>query len=61
MFNKVLIYLQETRAEFRHVKWLSRRALAGFTAAVIIISLIVAAFLGAFDFLFSFAIGTFVL
>lgn len=46
-------YLKETRAELRHVNWPTRKQAAVFTALVVAVSLITAAYLGAFDYIFS--------
>jgi preprotein translocase SecE subunit len=51
-----LDYLAGVRAEMTHVKWPSNAQAVGYTALVIIISLLVAAFLGGLDFVFT--IGT---
>lgn len=45
-------YLKETRAEFKHVNWPTRKQAIGYSVAVIIISLVLAYFLGALDFVF---------
>ena len=45
-------YLKDTRAEFKHVKWPTRSQAIWYSVAVIIISIVMAYFLGAFDFLF---------
>lgn len=50
-------YIKETRAEFKHVNWPTRKQAIAYTVAVILISLIVAYFLGAFDRLFQFGLG----
>ena len=49
MFN----YLREVQAEFRHVNWPNRRQVMLYTAVVIIVTLITAAYLGALDYLFT--------
>ncbi|MBU6371042.1 MAG: preprotein translocase subunit SecE [Patescibacteria group bacterium] len=46
-------YLSETREELKQVRWPTRRQTFVFMALVIVISVVVAAYLGAFDFLFS--------
>lgn len=46
-------YLFGVRAEMTHVKWPSTKQAIGYTALVIIISLLVAAYLGGLDFLFA--------
>ncbi len=45
-------YLKETRAEFKHVKWPTQSQAIWYSVAVVIISIVTAYFLGAFDFLF---------
>ena len=45
-------YLKETRAEFKHVTWPTRSQAIWYSVAVIVISLVTAYFLGAFDFIF---------
>jgi preprotein translocase SecE subunit len=50
-------YLKETRAEFTHVNWPTRRQTIAYTIAVIVISLVVAYLLGAFDSLFQLGLG----
>jgi preprotein translocase subunit SecE len=46
-------YIKETRAELKHVSWLSRRQTLIYTGIVIGISLGVAIYLGIFDYIFS--------
>lgn len=50
---RITDYFKETRAELRHVNWPTRKQAAVFTALVVAVSLITAAYLGAFDYLFS--------
>lgn len=50
---RIADYLKETRAELRHVNWPTRKQTAVFTALVVAVSLATAAYLGAFDYLFS--------
>lgn len=45
-------YLRETKGELKHVSWPSQRQTVVFTLVVILISVVVAYFLGFFDFLF---------
>lgn len=45
-------YIKETRAEFKHVNWPTRKQAINYTVAVVLISVIVAYFLGALDFIF---------
>lgn len=46
-------YIKETRAELKHVSWPTRKQAIVFTVVVIVISLITAAYLGAFDYVFT--------
>lgn len=54
-------YLKETRAEMKHVSWPTRRQVLSYTIVVVVISIITAAFLGVFDFLFSLGLDRFIL
>ena len=45
-------HIKETRAELKHVSWPTRRQAVLYTAAVVAISLITAAYLGGFDWLY---------
>ena len=53
-------YIQETRAELKHVSWPSRRQTAIFTAVVVIVSVLTALYLGLFDYIFRLAIAHFI-
>jgi len=46
-------YIKETRAEMKHVSWPTKKQAIVFSVVVIGLSLVTAAFLGAFDILFS--------
>ena len=46
-------YIKETRAELKHVTWPTRKQAIFFTVVVIVISLATAAYLGAFDYVFT--------
>ncbi len=50
---KILDYVRETRAEMKHVNWLSRKQALLYTIAVVVVSVAVALYLGFFDYLFS--------
>ncbi|TSC84615.1 MAG: Preprotein translocase subunit SecE [Parcubacteria group bacterium Gr01-1014_17] len=50
---RITDYLKETRAELRHVNWPTRKQAAVFTVLVVAVSLITAAYLGVFDYVFS--------
>jgi len=50
-------YIKETRGELKHVSWPTRRQAIAFTALVIVLSVVLSLFLGAFDYLFSRGLG----
>ncbi len=54
-------YLKETQAEFRHVNWPTRSQSTAFTILVIVISLVVAFLLFAFDTFFITLIQKFII
>jgi preprotein translocase subunit SecE len=54
MLKKLITYLKESRAELKKVVWPSKKETRNHTLLVIGISLGVAIFLGAIDFLFNF-------
>jgi len=58
--SKLTEYLKETKAELKHVSWPSKNQAVLFTVVVVVFSIVVAAFLGAFDFLFTMGIKWFV-
>lgn len=57
---KIVEYIKETRAELKHVSWLSRRQAMAYTILVIAVSLAVALFLGVFDYLFTAGLDRFI-
>lgn len=48
-----LDYLAGVRAEMSHVKWPTTSQAIGYTILVVVISLVVAGLLGAFDYIFT--------
>jgi len=58
---KLFDYLRDVKGEIRHVNFPSRGQTISVTTLVIILSLLTAYFLGAFDFLFTKLIDTFIL
>ena len=54
-------YLKSTKAELRHVNWPTRREAVVFTLIVIVISIVVGAYLGVLDFVFTSIIKTFII
>lgn len=61
MFTKLTSFLQESRQELLRVNWPTRQDTVRLTLVVIAISLLVAAMLGAFDFLFAYLLQLIVL
>lgn len=60
-FKKIIVYLKDVRFEMRKVSWPSKRETFRYTLIVIFVSLIVAIFLGALDFIFITLLDRFVL
>ena len=54
MFDKLASFLQESKQELSRVNWPTREETIRLTAVVIFLSLLVAAFLGALDFMFTY-------
>ena len=61
MLVQTVEFLKEARLELKKVTWPSRRETTRYTVAVVVMSLVVAAFLGGLDVLFTFLLNTFVL
>lgn len=53
-------YIKETKGELKHVSWPTRRQTTLFTILIIAVSVIVAAYLGLFDYIFTTLLGKFV-
>jgi preprotein translocase subunit SecE len=51
--SKITEYFKETKAELKHVNWPTRKQTIFYTLIVLALSLIIAYFLGIFDFIFS--------
>lgn len=49
----ILNYFKETKGEFKHVTWPSRKQTTIYTILIVLISLFASAYLGAFDWLFT--------
>jgi preprotein translocase subunit SecE len=58
--SKLGEYLKETKAELKHVSWPSKNQAILFTVIVVVFSLVVAFFLGAFDFIFTMGVKFFI-
>lgn len=59
--SSVLNFLKEAKVELLRVNWPSRQEIVRYTVLVIVISISVALFLGALDFLFSFLVEKYLL
>jgi len=49
----IVDYLKDTKGEMKHVSWPTKKQTTAFTLLVVVLSLVVAAFLGFFDFVFA--------
>ena len=58
--SKLGEYLKETKAELKHVSWPSRSQAVLFTVIVVVFSVVVAFFLGAFDYIFTMGVKLFI-
>ncbi len=59
--NRFINYIKDTRGELNHVNWPTRKQAVAFTAITIAISILVSAYLGFFDYIFSLILQKFVL
>jgi preprotein translocase subunit SecE len=57
--NRFITYLKETKGEFKHVSWPTRKQATIFTVVVIVVSLLTAAYLGLFDWVFTTILETY--
>ncbi|TRZ77978.1 preprotein translocase subunit SecE [bacterium] len=60
-FLIVWTFLKEAKGELQKVSWLSRKETTNFTAVVIGLSLVSAAFIGGWDYIFTFLVNKFIL
>lgn len=58
--EKTKTYFKEVRVEMAKVKWPTRPETINYTIVVIVVSLAVAAFLGALDFIFTYLLNVFI-
>lgn len=54
--SRITNYIRDTRAEMKHVSWPTRKQAIAFTIIVILVSVLVAFYLGLFDYIFSYGI-----
>jgi len=59
--GSVLTFLREARVELSRVNWPSQKEVIRYTILVVVISLLVAVFLGSLDFLFSLLVEKYLL
>ncbi len=59
--SKLTQYVKDTKGELKHVSWPTQKQTVIFTTLVILISIFIAAFLGAFDFIFTGFINNYVI
>jgi len=59
--NKIISFLQDVRIELSKVSWPTKDQLVRYTLVVLGLSLFVAVFLGAWDFVFQWVLNKFVL
>lgn len=59
--NKTKSFLKEVYLELKKVNWLTRQELFRYTMIVILITLVVSAFLGGLDYIFTLLIKKFIL
>jgi preprotein translocase subunit SecE len=61
MFDKIVTFLKEVRLEMKKVNWPTRQETIRYTLIVIGVSVAVAIFLGALDFIFTTLLNKFIL
>ena len=61
MTNKITTFLRESRTELKKVTWPTREQTTRYTMAVVAVSIGIAAFLGALDYLFQIVINKIIL
>jgi len=59
--SKIATFVKEARAELRKVNWPTREQTVKYTGLVIGLSLAVAVFLGALDYLFEYILRSFII
>lgn len=59
--NKIITFLKEVRLEMKKVNWPTKQEVIRYTLIVIGVSVIIAVFLGGFDFIFIWLLREFIL
>lgn len=60
MLNKIKVFFQEAKAELLKVNWPTKKQTINYTILIIAISLVMAAFLGGLDYVFSYILKLFI-
>ena len=55
----LLDYIRDTKGEMKHVSWPTKSQAIGYTALVLVLSIVLSIYLGLFDFLFTRVIDAF--
>jgi preprotein translocase subunit SecE len=58
--NRMMNYFKDVRAEMKHVSWPSRSVTIAYTIVVVVVSLVVAIYLGLLDHVFRLVIQQFI-
>lgn len=61
MINQIVTFIREAKIELLKVNWPTKKQTKNYTILVVVISLIVAAFLGGLDYFFSYLLKQFLL
>jgi preprotein translocase subunit SecE len=61
MIKKIINFLKEVQIELKKVNWPTRQETIRYTLIVVTVSFVIAAFLGALDFVFTFLLERFIL
>ncbi|HBO16457.1 MAG: Preprotein translocase, SecE subunit [Candidatus Moranbacteria bacterium GW2011_GWE2_35_2-] len=59
--NKVIDFIREAKAELMKVNWPTKKQTINYTMVVVVLSLVVAVFLGGLDYLFSSILKAFII
>ncbi|HEY4506912.1 MAG TPA: preprotein translocase subunit SecE [Candidatus Paceibacterota bacterium] len=59
--SKLNVFLKDVRTELGRVVWPTKKQTIQYTLVVVVVSLVVAAFLGVLDYVFAFLLNKFVL
>lgn len=54
-------YIKDTKGEMKHVSWPSKKQIVSYTILVILVSIVISAYLGLFDYIFTGIVNRFFL